>query len=72
MYLKGKSLFALRLPPDDDNADSREQSQNDTGDDHTCLTGKQLWQTVRQDDAQSCDENRCRQEDTSNLVGQVD
>ena len=61
IYLKCKSLFALRLSPDDDNTDSREQSQNDNGNHHTWMSDKQLWQTVSQDDAQCSDENRCRQ-----------
>lgn len=56
--LEGESLFALRLPPDDDDADATEQSQNDTGHHDACMSAEQLVQIVGQDNAQNDDENR--------------
>lgn len=41
-YLEGEGLFALRLPPDDDDADATEQSQNDTGHHHGWVPGQKI------------------------------
>lgn len=60
-YLEGESLFALRLPPDDDDTDGAEQSQNDDGHHDACTSVPQLLETVGQDDAEYSDKNGCRE-----------
>lgn len=60
-YLEGESLFAFRLPADDDDTNTTEQSQNDTGHNSSCMPGHQLWETLDQDDAQYSDKNGCRE-----------
>lgn len=60
-YLEGESLFALWLPPDDDDTDGAEQSQNDDGHHDACVSVPQLLETVGQDDAEHGDKNGCRE-----------
>lgn len=37
-YLEGERFFALRLPPDDDDADSTKQAQDDAGHNNGCVS----------------------------------
>lgn len=60
-YLEGERLFALGLPPDDDDTDTTEQTQNDTGHHDARVAGEQLVETVSQDNTEYSDENRCRE-----------
>lgn len=59
-YLEGESLFALRLPEDDDDTDATEQTQNGGGHHDACMASQQLREAVSQDGAQDRDEDRCR------------
>lgn len=54
-YLEGKSLFALRLPADDDDTYGREQTQNDKWHYDACISSLQPIVTGGQDNAQQGD-----------------
>lgn len=60
-YLESERLFALRLPPNDNDTEDAEQNQNDTGHYDACMASQQVSETVSQDTTQHCDKNCCRE-----------
>ena len=67
-YLEGESLLALRLPPDDDDAEEAEQCQNDTHSYPYGLARHQLIQIHSQHHTQQSNQHRCGGDSTQRLL----